>query len=415
VREFSLSPCSGCNCANLVSIEKWVSNLLSGEDSDLGSARKNMDKRLGNLQQATEFAILGNTEELQKMSLELNDNQQLHTKMLQRQMAVLDIIQDRTKSIQDDMSKLLNIINNQKKGNENHPSVAQNNKPPSANKVRNNLPVIEGEIQEYHILKETMVPDTCSWLFSELAWEAWVSSKDSSSPRILAITGHPGAGKSHIAAAVYDKLASEVADDASRQNCAAHFYFREQHGSLSEFSSAIVTAINQIVEYSAPVCEKINIEFMRDQEDNWNWWTDPAFARVLVKHLLVPTFHETSEAHMFLVLDGVDELEETERQKFYEFLQIITEQKLRISVVFTSRPEILSDIASSARVANIEVEKTKQVADIKTLVWHRINSGASLRKFSRYVQQRIGDKVEQAAPSKKNHFLMCNWINEFVH
>lgn len=45
-----------------------------------------MDLRIRRLQEATEFAILGNTEEIQKMASELLKNQYSHTKMLEEQM-----------------------------------------------------------------------------------------------------------------------------------------------------------------------------------------------------------------------------------------------------------------------------------------------------------------------------------------
>ncbi|EQB56295.1 hypothetical protein CGLO_03705 [Colletotrichum gloeosporioides Cg-14] len=46
--------------------KNWISHLIQGEDGELGGARKTMDPPIRHLQEATEFAILGNTEEIQK-------------------------------------------------------------------------------------------------------------------------------------------------------------------------------------------------------------------------------------------------------------------------------------------------------------------------------------------------------------
>ncbi|KAI1046200.1 hypothetical protein LB505_009824 [Fusarium chuoi] len=64
--------------------KKWISNLFKGDDGELGGARANMNKNLDHLQQATEFAILGNTEETLAMASQLDENQKSHAEMLER-------------------------------------------------------------------------------------------------------------------------------------------------------------------------------------------------------------------------------------------------------------------------------------------------------------------------------------------
>lgn len=57
--------------------KKWVINMIKGEDGELGAARKKMDVSLSRLQDATEYAILGNTEELRHMNADLQENQDM--------------------------------------------------------------------------------------------------------------------------------------------------------------------------------------------------------------------------------------------------------------------------------------------------------------------------------------------------
>ncbi|KAF4971548.1 hypothetical protein FZEAL_9832 [Fusarium zealandicum] len=373
--------------------KKWISNLLHGEDSELSGARRTMDTRLSRLQNATEFAILGNTEEIKKMSLELRSNQQSHAAMLEEQMQVMGTIRDTTETIRNDMAKLLKAFNEQKKqkGDQRSKNAADQSIPTAAKRIRNMLPEVEGDEHEYYILKDTIVNDTCNWVFDQPEWDEWLA-KDEGSRSLLAITGQPGSGKSHIGATVYDKLMQEARNDASKHTCAAHFYFREQTQSLSDFLSAVITTINQILEQNAPICELLNAEWVKDETE-----IDVMKPDNLTRGLLGPAFSKTSKNHLYLMLDGIDELKEL--SLFAEFLKIVREEGLRISIVVTSRPHVLPAISEVVPVLNIKVEKKKQMQDLKTLVWNRLSSLSALRNFGRYVKQRVADRVEEFAPN----------------
>ncbi|KAK5992087.1 hypothetical protein PT974_05485 [Cladobotryum mycophilum] len=376
--------------------KKWISNLLVGEDSDLGGARKKMDKKLARLQNATEFAILGNSEELKKMNGELAVNQESHMRMLEAQKEVMDSIHQDTESIRNDMAKLLKAFNDQNvKREQQHKgklSTQDSSKPASANRIRNSLPTIEGEGHEYRILKETLVSDTCSWLFSEPLWETWIKQDDVTVRPLLALIGEPGTGKSHLAATVADRLHEIVKEDASQRTCIAHFYFRGQYKDLRTVLGALIAIINQVAEQSAPLCERINAEMTRD-EVTWNAyeWKD------LITKILGPAFQETSPNRLFLVLDGLDE--SFEQAGLLELFKIIADQKLRISIVVTTRPELLTSLSAQQEVSSIQITKEKQMPDFKSLAWNRMNNLGHLRKFSRYVQQRIAEKVEEVSPT----------------
>ena len=129
------------NQDDLTTLEKWISNLLSGGDSDLSGARKTMDLKLTRLQNATEFAILGNTEDLKKMNSELQQNSDLHTAMLQDQKEVMSSIHETTETIKNDMAKLLKAFSDQKKESsaKKKPSNFNSSKSASANRDRKSV------------------------------------------------------------------------------------------------------------------------------------------------------------------------------------------------------------------------------------------------------------------------------------
>lgn len=374
--------------------KKWIQNLIGGQDGDLGAARQGMDTGLNRLENATGFAILGNTEELRRMNDELRDNQNLHNKLLEEQKAVMGSIQDNTEHIREDMAKLLEAFNEQKKSSSKKSMATEHGKPTSARRIRNTLPEVEGEIDEYHILKDTLVDDTGTWVFSDPQWTEWLKQSESDGHRALVVMGERGMGKSHLAATIFEKLQEKALADSEKHTCAAHFYFRERHGSLSSLLNGVVTIINQVAEQNAALCEVINGEYLNDELDMnlWNW-------EDLAKKLLAPCFPKGGKHQLYLVLDGIDEIEDW--ANFKTFWSIFETLEWRVHPVFTTRPSSLQTVTPEGTDCfTIEVTKEKLKEDLRSLVWSRLNSLGNLRKFSRYVTQRIADKAEEASPSK---------------
>ncbi|KAF4995949.1 hypothetical protein FGRMN_4804 [Fusarium graminum] len=371
---------------------KWVTNLINGEDSELASARKDMDLKLSRLQNATENAILGNTEEQLKMARELERNAKCHTEVLHEQLETMKSIRDTTERMSEDIAKLIKTINQQGNKNETNglSDLAHRDIPLTAMRIRNMLPAVRDEGLEYRILKETLLDDTCTWVFSEPQWREWSRRKDNG-PMILAITGPAGLGKSHISAAIYQSLQKEAQADSTKQTCVCQFHFREHKPDLSSLLPAVANLINQIAGQSSSLCELFNTQWQNDeiQIDVSSW-------QHLVQFLLVPAFNKESKNILIVVLDGIDELQSL--SDFEEFMQILRKEEINISVVLTSRTGTLSS-TEEAGFLTLEATIEKQTQDLKTLIWARLNSLGSLRTFSRYVQQRIADRVETTAPS----------------
>uniref|UniRef100_L2FJZ9 Uncharacterized protein n=2 Tax=Colletotrichum fructicola (strain Nara gc5) TaxID=1213859 RepID=L2FJZ9_COLFN len=69
-------------------------------------------------------------------------------------------------------------------------------------------------------------------------------------------------------------------------------------------------------------------------------------------------------------------------------------------MAYTARSDFNVQESSSKPPLNIEIAREKQMMDLRTIIWARINSLSALKKFSRYVQQRVADKTEEIAPIK---------------
>ncbi|KAF4480013.1 hypothetical protein CGGC5_v012977 [Colletotrichum fructicola Nara gc5] len=387
--------------------KKWITNLFQGEDSELGGARALMNKRLGHLQQATEFAILGNSEETLKMTTQLDENQRSHTQMLERFENTMDSINENTENIKNDVAKLLKLFGGQTEESQANSDMLgsassvkgvqdakeSGDKTLSARAIRYFIPELGRNIEEEsEALRETLLPDFCNWVFSEPSWNDWLAMKEGERP-VLAITGQPGIGKSHLAVALYDKLEERAREDETGHTCVVHFYFREEDDVFCSFLSCMVSIVIQIAETSNAACEKLKAQLARDDINiNNRLWQHLAI------FLLKPLFEQNSKFNLFIVLDGLDEMRDW--NAFKEFLSMfVTEKRLRMSLVVTSRPERLEDFPKDIRLLQIEATKDKQRQDFKVLIWHRINSLGCLKKFSRYVKQRVAVAVEETSPN----------------
>src|ERR1700753_3896824 len=84
--------------------------MVRGEDGDLGGARKKMDTSLSRLQSATEYAILGNTEELQRMNSDLQQNQDMQTRMMENQTKMLESVLEGQDSVRNDLMNIQKLL-----------------------------------------------------------------------------------------------------------------------------------------------------------------------------------------------------------------------------------------------------------------------------------------------------------------
>ena len=387
--------------------KKWVLNMIRGEDSELGGARKNMDKSLDRLQSATEYAILGNTEELQKMNGELHENQQAQTRMLQAQTEMLESVlnsQDSVRSDLQNITKLLQVFQENRKSGESsgRPQKGKigTQKPPTANRVENWMPDTLNPVIEYRNIKDSSVPDTCTWIFDEPAWKSWAAPANAKNRKpLLTLSGPAGMGKSHLAVSAYEHLLQSAGQGHENSTCVVHFYFRETEDDLKKFVNAINWTVIQIAEQSLTLCEKLNVEISRDDLDvdttgDWRDVWDKLVARL---------FEAKNGPRLQMVFDGVDEMDDDEREYLTDFLKMVNDNpKLNVSVLCTTRPNILPTVDELGQVS-INVEKEKVLSDLATLIWNRLDSLDRLRKFSRYVKQKIAERLQETADCEILH------------
>lgn len=383
--------------------KKWILNMIRGEDSELAGARKNMDTKMSRLQSATEYAILGNTEKLQTMSAELKENEEMQTRMLEEQSKMLTTVIESQENVRNDLKdirKLLSVFQEQRK-EESHGGKQKSamGKPPTSNRVRSFFYDSIDPAHEHRNLKESLIPEMSTWIFEEDEWASWLAQdKEKEASKLLYIAGPPGTGKSHLALTAHERLVQLAEQDPGRHACVVHFYFRETRNETRCFFNAMNWLVIQMAERNIHLCEKINVELSREDIDiDINDWKD------IWTKVVAPLFESSSPFRLQIVFDGLDELapDGVQRPAGLEFLKIVAESDLNISVLSTARstsststfPKQMDEIGSKS----ILVTKEKQLPDYKTLIWHHLNNDTELKKLSQYMRQRVSSTLEEKA------------------
>jgi hypothetical protein len=373
--------------------------MVRGEDGDLGGARKKMDTSLTRLQSATEYAILGNTEELQRMNSDLQQNQDMQTRMMEDQTKMLESViqsQDNVRSDLQNIKKLLVMFDQRRDEDGSKQRAApkapgQNKKPPTSNQVRSYFEETLNPAHEYDYIKESFIPETCTWIFEDPLWESWLAQgQGTSALRVLALLGPPGSGKSHLAVSAYDRLFELREKEPSSDTCVVQYFFREGSNDLDEIYKAVNWTVLQIAEQSAAACEKICAQIqLEDLEIDEYDWKD-----VWVK-LVQPCFGPGSKSNLCIVWDGIDELDDWEQGELWRLLDLLKNTAdLNVKFVCTARQTLAAPL-EKVGAQTIEVTKEKQLPDLKALIWHHLNNDSGLRKFSKYAKQRISSTLEE--------------------
>lgn len=243
------------------------------------------------------------------------------------------------------------------------------------------------------MIKQSFIDGTNAWIADEPHLGSW---QEGMAP-LLWIRGSDGVGKSFTAHSIIQKLRSSGPDYSN----SAYFYFRSDVACLQTMETAFGCIAVQLAESNSRYAELVATHLKRDAGKpvgipTWNRF----FTSIYTKD-------SHSMGHLYLVLDGLDEMEEKQRQALMEFLRAIRAEKAKVSVLITSRPE--ADILVGQEPVIIDVTKEKISNDLRALVRLRLATLPRLRKFRPWLKKLVLRKVVKHADCKRTvpPFLHC--------
>ena len=192
----------------------------------------------------------------------------------------------------------------------------------------------------YDKISKSRVPGTGDWIRGEDIFQKWIN-KDIP---ILWISGNPGAGKSYVASNIISFLRDQNPQGVHHTPhvSVAYFFIKDDNPKTRSFHQAIRDLAYQISQ-NDPVYAKYvaaNCDSVEDVNTLRSAW----------RNLFVNYFHHKGDirSRAYLILDGVDEAFESEREVFFDLVKNISQGKLCVFRV-ASNHAVRNDLAKSIK------------------------------------------------------------------
>lgn len=231
---------------------------------------------------------------------------------------------------------------------------------------------------------------TGQWLFQEEDYGAWKASSQSA---VLSVFGIPGCGKTILASCVIDELQEEV----DRVVVAYHYCDYKDVRSLDPVT-IVGTLINgliddtEITDELSALIENAFKEGRRSPDENE------------ILQLLDLALNSHLDSTIYIVVDGVDEVNEASRKVLFRFLEHVTKcQHSTIKLGITSRSDFTSMgiiLPPRLRKFRVHVKAASVSSDIDIFVRHTVQSFIMSRDLvirETSLKDEIVEKLTQGA------------------
>lgn len=409
---------------------KWVKNLVEHQDSNLKDAYELLQKHLSRLESMTLMATLKQTMVISrdvsslgsavgslgtKMDLNLKLTQQglsigLDTKAYAERAALAalegkelnELALDAIRQQGQDVKNIANLFKQQqlrddKKGPQaGLPKASAESKDSGAKKtlaikdIRAYLRCQQYSTRVYQEETDIMaayVPGTMHWIQNVQSYQDLFERKT----QALLITGPPGMGKSTLSSHIVRILDEAFREDASVSVC--RFYIREDHEQMRDIEYIMRACALQAALKDPQYRDHLRGDFQKHgllEQGNTEKW----FSRLFTKR-----YPRDSERRVIIVLDGLDELTDSDVRVVNEMLSLVTSSEANIQFILTGRSMPLSE-HEGLRSGNLDIDKDTVRKDMWKIALARARSMPQLRKLRLEVRRKVAKRLRQEADSK---------------
>ena len=218
---------------------------------------------------------------------------------------------------------------------------------------------------------------------------------------MLWISGPAGMGKSTLAYTVVKPLQEEFRGDANTS--VAHFFFREE-GERKFPLEMLRSCALQIAIQDSGYREEAVAEAQAYERPKGEYLGDPRLmssGESMWELLFMARFTKKSGRRLLLVLDGLDEVEEGERNLIKRVLASVSvAEDMNIQVLFTSDPGVFDLNPEATKTKVFEMTKELMLPDIRAIIIGRIRGLSRLRKLPQRIKNKIVARISKKADSE---------------
>lgn len=254
------------------------------------------------------------------------------------------------------------------------------------------------------IMKER-VPGTGDWIRGEDLFKSWVDTNIS----VLWVSGIPGAGKSFLSSNMISFLKEQYpqgVQDAARISV-GYFFFKDNNPEMRSFHQALRDLAFQISQNDPVYAKHLDTAF---DSPNDIKTIESAWRKLFLEFFIE---NDNVDSTVYLVIDGVDEAYDAEREAFLTLLQDLKPDNTgasRIQLVMVGRPHLSDAISDAlgAEVPTIHVTGVKNSEDIVSYIQSSIRKSRVLKRVSKRLQE---DVVETLSSQANGMFL---WVDLMI-
>ncbi|BCS12767.1 NACHT and TPR domain protein [Aspergillus luchuensis] len=235
-----------------------------------------------------------------------------------------------------------------------------------------------GPSDMYYTFARKRLSGTGEWIEAEVGFQAWLKQEQP----LLWIHGPPGCGKSFLAEYIISNLKTRFPQgvDQGSEVSVGYYFFKDNNPQTRGLHQAFRDVAYQIclndsvyaghvaTHCSAPgdICSLQSA-----------WMT-------LFRDYFIED--DAGSRHAYIVLDGLDECMEADRQSLLEFLSELTADeagsKPRVQFVMLGRPHLSADVADALQesVASISIDRSKNDDDIARYVEHSMRRSRNISR-----------------------------------
>jgi hypothetical protein len=220
-------------------------------------------------------------------------------------------------------------------------------------------------------------PGTARWILEEPEYLSWL---DQSSP-LLWVSGPPGAGKTHISSFLIEELRRKA--EAAPRCSVAHFFIRYAEKDTRSLKNALASSIVRISETDEEYCICVAAEVTKLKKGAGNFGN--VDLGTIWKLFFLDQYTADSNAHLFLVIDGLDEADAGERDAFLDLVdQLGNDDPVGIQILLVGQQWLDDTVTrlTSTWVHRILVSSAKNSQDITKFLNEKINMDRNIRRFA---------------------------------
>ncbi|KAF9639816.1 putative glyoxalase bleomycin resistance protein dioxygenase protein [Lasiodiplodia theobromae] len=385
---------------------KWSKALIKGSDDKLQGALGGLKTNIQRLESATMFATLRQTIETHQavtenvtMTRQVLANQQEQSVILKESAMVgqqtLEVSQQNSREMQK-MSGMIFRLASMSENSQEQGKGEKGRKLKDAGARRSAALVqvkeamqtvaIPATAMAYADIKQTFVQGSFKWLRENEEYNTFAVGENEP---FLWVTSDRGLGKSSLAYFAINELKER------RHICqtnVAYFFFKEEHKEMRSTVDLLKTVAAQLAEADHKYRDEVAKELKKNAEK-----LKEGDGSLLWEKLFASRFPHESSTRLFLVIDGLDEANAADREKFLNLLAQVKKDNLQIRALITSRPGTEGVEVLQPATLPITIEHLRK--DLRQIIKARIKSQSRLRRLRLPVKKRIVIKLLQKADS----------------